>query len=155
MPYTHRNTHTHWYTWPIYSFFPSLFPFFLPAAHQRKADLLKRAVGREYILSVQNEISLIFLCPLACLFLSLSVPSYFSSQVSHSISHSRFLSFSNLLHIYSYLYFLLTLPSFPLSVWGTGNSPSIAPWANKMTHWFLITSALSYSSSIILLVSTT
>lgn len=67
----HTHTHTRWYTWRILSFPPSLFPFFLPAAHQRKADLLKRAVGWEYILSVRNEISLIFLCPLACLFLCL------------------------------------------------------------------------------------
>lgn len=70
MPYTHANRNTRADVRDRCSRFPpSPFPFFLPAAHQRKADLLKRAVGREYILSVQNEISLIFLCPLACLFL--------------------------------------------------------------------------------------
>lgn len=113
---------------------------------------LKRAVGREHILSVQNEISLIFLCPFS---LSPTTPSSSSSQISLFLSHSVFFFFclfqSPLIHIHYFTpSFLLSL----LSVWGKGNSPSTALWANKMTLWFLITSALSYSSSIILLVST-
>lgn len=68
-----------------------------------------------------------------------------------------FLSFISPTFI-SYSLFLLTLSSsFLLSPRSVDQViPSVSPlWPNKMTHCFLITSALSYSSSIILLVSTT
>lgn len=156
MSYKHAHRNTHADIRDRFSLFPLSFSFFPPCCSPAEGGPIEEGCGAgiHFISSKWNK-SHFSLSPRLSFSLSLSAPSYFSSQVSHSISHSHFLAFSNLLCVYSYSYFLLTLPSFPLSVCGTGNSPSIAPLANKMTHWFLITSALSYSSSIILLVSTT
>lgn len=80
-----------------------------------EGGLLKRAVGREHIPSVQNETSLIFLCPLSCCFsLSLSVPVlllFSCLYLSFLFSISSFLSSPpHLYHILSF-YSLFLLPS--------------------------------------------
>ena len=88
--------------------------------------------------------------------------SFFFGLHPHSspLCSSLFCPFFHLPHIYI-IFPLSTLSLFffffplPVSVCKPGNSLCILLWANEMTRCFLITSALSYSSTIILLVSTT
>ncbi len=77
----------------------------------------------------------------------------------HTVFKSLSLFLPFFLFPHNYIIFSLSTLSFffppPVSsVWG-GNSLCILLWANKMTHCFLITSALFFSPAIILLVSTT
>lgn len=143
------NTHTHTHAWQFCS--PFLFPSSLPAPPELncRRQTFEESCGGEHFPLVQNETSLNFLSSVLSLF------SFFSSphptlvlSVSISLFSSQFLPFFNLPHIYIiFCYFthsFFFLPSVP-SVCGPGNSLGIPLWANKMTHCFLITSALSYS----------
>lgn len=134
--------------------YTDVYPFcslFLSPSSTTEGRLLHRALKRKYIPSFRNDTSLIIVFPLLCLSFS---PFYFNSGASLSfLSLSRTFFFSCIPHIYHILSFALC-SSFSPPVSGLGNSLCILR-ANRMTHYLLITSSPSYSSTIILLVYTT
>lgn len=96
---------------------------------------LKRAVGREHILSVQHEMSLIFLGPFS---LSPTTPptsafKYLSYFPTFRVFFLYFLVLSTFSHIRIYLCAFNAVFLSLMSVWGNSISPNVVFWTQKMT----------------------